>query len=229
MKILRALYVFIFILSIYLGINLVGWGLSDLSGFSANPARLGYAGVVIGFALLCGIQSYHSLAGIQDGREETGQRIKRQSLIGGILVFILFIGLALIPFSSKRSWLIFPDSTWLSWAGVVFCGIGYCLVFWSGLALGRQYSAEVTLQKDHQLITKGPYQLIRHPRYLGLLLTSFGFSLIFHSWLGFLISAIAKTLILSRIHDEEYLLHEHFGKEWEVYYQKSWRLIPLIY
>lgn len=229
MKALRATYVFVFVLIVYLGFCLIGWGLSDLTGFFASPIRFGYAVAVASFALLCGVQSYYSLAGIQDGKEETGQRIKRQTFIGGILVFILFIGLVLIPFSSKRNWLVFPEIPWLGWAGVVFCSIGYWLVFWSGLALGRQYSAEVTLQKDHQLITKGPYRLIRHPRYLGLLLISFGFSLIFHSWLGFLFTAIAKILILSRIHDEEQLLHEHFGKVWEEYCHKSWRLMPFIY
>ena len=229
MKILRAIYVFSFVLIVYLGFCLVGWGLSDHAGFFASPARMGYALVVTGFALLCGIQSYHSLAGIQDGKEETGQRIKRQTLIGGILVLFLFIGLVLIPFSSKRNWFVFPEITWLGWAGVLLCGIGYWLVFWSGLSLGRQYSAEVTLQQDHQLITKGPYRSIRHPRYLGLLLISFGFSLIFYSWLGFLFTAIAKILILSRIHDEEQLLHEHFGKRWEEYCHKSWRLVPFIF
>jgi protein-S-isoprenylcysteine O-methyltransferase Ste14 len=62
-----------------------------------------------------------------------------------------------------------------------------------------------------------------------LLLISCGFSLIFHSWLGFLFTAIAKILILSRIHDEEQLLRSHFGKEWEEYCHKSWCLMPFIY
>jgi len=229
MKIIRALYVLIFVLLVYLGLCLVGWGLTDLNGFLSSPYRMGYALVVGGFALLCGIQSYHSLAGIQDGKEETGQRIKRQTLIGGILVFILFIGLVLIPFSSKRNWLIFSVITWLGWVGVVLCGMGYWLVFWSGLALGRQYSAEVTLQKDHHLITKGPYRFIRHPRYLGLLLISFGFSLIFHSWLGLIFTAFAKILVLTRIHDEEGLLQDHFGSQWEDYCRKTWRIMPFIF
>ncbi len=197
MKTLRAFYVFGFVLIVYLGFCLVGWGLSVIAGFFANPIRFGYAVIVTGFALLCGVQSYYSLAGIQDGKEETGQRIKRQTLIGGILVSILFIGLVLIPFSSKRHWLVFPEIPWLGWVGVVYCGSGYWLVFWSGLALGRQYSAEVTLQKDHQLITEGPYQFIRHPRY---------WDYCFSFWIqphllflaGFPITAIAKILILSR-------------------------------
>ena len=229
MKIFRALFVFSFALLVYLGLCLVGWGLTDLSTFFANPTRMAYALVVAGFAALCGIQSYHSLAGIQDGKEETGQRMKRQSLIGGIPVFGLFLGLIIIPFSSKRSWFIFTEITWLSWAGTIMCGFGYWLVFWSGLALGRQYSAEVTLQKDHQLITAGPYRLIRHPRYLGILLISLGLSLVFHTWIGFVFTIFALILVLTRIHDEEQLLKSHFGKEWEDYCGQSWRLIPLIF
>jgi protein-S-isoprenylcysteine O-methyltransferase Ste14 len=229
MKILRAMYVFSFTLLVYLGLCLLGWGLTDISDFFIASTRLAYALIIAAFALLVGTQSYHSLAGIQDGKEETGQRVRRQTIIGSMLVVSLFAGLFLIPFSSRREWLVFPELTWLAWIGTASCASGYWLVFWSGLALGRQYSAEVTLQKDHQLITTGPYRLIRHPRYLGILFIALGLTLVFHSWIGLLFTFVAKGLILFRIHDEEKLLQEHFGKQWEDYCRKSWRLVPYLY
>ena len=229
MKFLRAIYVFSFTLLVYLGFCLFGWDVTDFANFFSHPARMAYGLVVATFATVVGVQSYHSLAGIQDGKEETGKRVQRQTVIGGLLVFSLFAGLVLIPFTSKHSWLVFPEINFLSWAGVAFSTLGYGLVFWSGMALGRQYSAEVTLQKDHQLITSGPYQLIRHPRYLGVLLIAFGLTLIFYSWLGFVFTAFAMGMIFLRIHDEEQLLQNHFGKDWEDYNHKTWRLIPYIY
>jgi protein-S-isoprenylcysteine O-methyltransferase Ste14 len=229
MKILRAVYVFSFTLLIYLGLCLLGWGLTDISDFFADSTRLAYALIIAVFALLVGTQSYHSLAAIQDGKEETGQRIRRQTIIGSMLVVSLFTGLFLIPFSSRHEWLVFPELTWLAWIRAACSASGYWLVYWSGLALGRQYSAEVTLQKGHQLITTGPYRLIRHPRYLGILFIALGLTLVFHSWLGLLFTMVANGLILFRIHDEEKLLQEHFGKQWEDYCRKSWRLVPYLY
>ena len=229
MKILRAIGVITSTLLIYLGITLLGWGINDIQGFFSNPTRAVYAVIVACFAMLVGIQAYHSLAGIQDGKDEIGKRIRRQSIVGSLLVLFLLVSFILIPYTSRRELSIFPSLVFLSWLGVLFCTVGYLLIFWSGLTLGRQYSAEVTIQKDHQLITTGPYHLIRHPRYLGILLVGFGYSLLFHSWLGLVFTATAKGLILFRIRDEEELMHKHFGNAWEEYCRQSWRLFPYLF
>jgi protein-S-isoprenylcysteine O-methyltransferase Ste14 len=229
MKTLRVMVVFIVTLSGYLGFMLLGWGLNDLKGFFSDPARLAYALIVVCFAALVGIQSYPSLAGIQDGKDEIDKRVHRQSSVGLLLLLLLLASLVFLPYTSRRGLVVFPGTVFLSWLGAGLCGIGYFLIFWSGLALGRQYSAEVTIQKDHQLITSGPYHLIRHPRYLGILLVAFGLTLLFHTWLGLAVTALAKGLILFRIQDEEDLMHSHFGKAWEEYCQHSWRLVPHVF
>lgn len=229
MKYLRAVGVFVSTLVIYLGTCLLGWGITKVNLFFSTTTRFGYALAVLLFSVIVGIQAFQSLSGIQDGKEESGQRVKRQSIIGAILVFSLFAGLFFIPFTSQRGMLVFPEIRFISWLGVALSSIGYGLIFWSGLALGRQYSAEVTLQKDHVLVTSGPYRIIRHPRYLGVILISLGLSFIFHAWLGVLITTFAVVLVFLRIHDEEQLLHQHFRKEWEDYCHKTWRMIPYIF
>jgi protein-S-isoprenylcysteine O-methyltransferase Ste14 len=103
------------------------------------------------------------------------------------------------------------------------------IVFWSGIALGRLYSAEVTIQKDHQLITDGPYRYIRHPRYAGGIIYALGFALLFRSWIGFAALILALGVFMLRIRDEEALMQAEFGQEWEAYCKRSWRLIPFIY
>jgi protein-S-isoprenylcysteine O-methyltransferase Ste14 len=228
-KILRSVYVFVFALAVYLGLSLLGWGLNDLESFFADATRSTYSTTVFLFALLFGVQAFHSLEGIQDGKGQAGKKVKRQTIIGGILVGILFLGLFLIPFTSRRAIGVFQPFLPLSWLGVLLSALGYGLIFWSSLALGRQYSAEVTIQEDHRLITSGPYRLIRHPRYLGILCVCLGVSFVFHTWIGLAIFPPVLGLVLSRIHDEEQLMLEEFGDRWTAYRKKSWQLIPYVF
>jgi protein-S-isoprenylcysteine O-methyltransferase Ste14 len=65
-------------------------------------------------------------------------------------------------------------------------------------------------------VTGGPY---RYPRYLGIIVFTTGISLVFRSWLA----------LIWRIRDEEALMQRSFGKDWEAYSRRSWRLIPLVY
>lgn len=233
MKILRSLSVAVFTVTIYLGIPILGWCFPDfqfsLASFFASPTYLAYSLVVIMFGLFIGIQSYHSMEGIQDGKGLAETRVNRQTVIGIVLVVTLFVAMFILPLTSRRAIGVFSATPFLQWFGVLLCVLGYMLIFWSGLVLGRQYSVEVVLQQDHQLITSGPYRLIRHPRYLGILCLSFGVSLLFHSWLGLAFSIPVIGLILSRIHDEEHLLQNAFGKAWQKYCQRSWRLLPYLY
>jgi protein-S-isoprenylcysteine O-methyltransferase Ste14 len=82
------------------------------------------------------------------------------------------------------------------------------LVFWSGVALGRLYSGDVTLQEDHCLVTGGPYRYVRHPRYAGAILLAFGLALTLNSWIGLVASVAFIAVILLRIRDEEALMGE---------------------
>ena len=233
MKTLRAFGMWGSTVFIYLGVSLLGWGLPNLflyvPEFFASPPRLAYSLAVMLFGVLIGVQSYHSLAGIQDGKGLEETKVSRQTIIGVLLVIILFVALFLLPLASRRAIGVFVENPVAQWLGALLCGLGYLLVFWSGLALGRQYSAEVVLQKDHLLVTSGPYRLIRHPRYLGILCLSLGLSLLFCSWFGLALSLPVIGLILARIYDEERLLQSAFGEAWQKYCRQSWRLLPYLY
>ncbi len=230
MKLLRALGVIISTTVIYLGLVYLGWGLAGgWQDFFAAAPRQGYAACAALFALLVGAQAYRSLEGIQDSPGQKEKTVRRQTFIGQALVLLLLFTLIFLPFTSRKEAGIFTGSPLLAWAGVALCLLGYLLIFWSGLALGRQYSAEVTIQKDHRLITSGPYSLVRHPRYLGILCLALGAALLFHSWIGLGLCPLAAALIWSRVHDEETLLSQEFGAQWAEYCRRSWRLVPYVY
>ncbi len=154
---------FVFTLVIYLGLPLLGWGLGDLKGFFSDPARMG-------FALLTGlgaIQAAFQGLVIPEGQDRKEKRVARQTVF---LVVFELLGMALLillPFCDRRGIAAMPESQGLRFLGLALSLLGGGFMFGSVLSLGRQYSAQVTLQEEHKLISNGLYRFIRHPRYLG--------------------------------------------------------------
>jgi protein-S-isoprenylcysteine O-methyltransferase Ste14 len=220
---------FLSTLTIYLGVTLSGWGLGDMKGYFSDSHRLGYALVAGLFSLLIGIQAYFDPVGIDGSKGEESKYIFRQRIVAIILEISMLVALFFIPFLSRREMGTLNTPGLISFVGVVFSALGYGLIFYSGVTLGRQYSGDVTIQKNHQLITSGLYRLVRHPRYLGIVAIAVGIPLVFRSWIGLVASLFFTGLILFRIKDEEVAMHKEFGPQWEEYCQRSWRLIPRLY
>jgi protein-S-isoprenylcysteine O-methyltransferase Ste14 len=213
----------------YLGIPLLGWGLGDLRGFIASSQRLGYALVVLGLGFAVAWQAFDSPEGIRGGKGREDKLVGRQSVIRIAITLLLFLALLLLPLADRRGIGALSDAPAIRWIGLVLFGLGIGFVFWSGVSLGKLYSGDVTLQDDHHLVTNGPYRWVRHPRYTGSILMGFGLSLTFNSWIGLVASMILIGVVLYRIKDEEALMKEAFGKEWEVYCERTHRLIPFVY
>ncbi|KAK9818327.1 hypothetical protein WJX72_010632 [[Myrmecia] bisecta] len=102
---------------------------------------------------------------------------------------------------------------------------------WSFAVLGRHFTFEVSIVKDHRLIEKGPYSVLRHPSYTGMVVGLAGFLWFFglRSYLWWLSLAPGLLALGARIHNEEAVLHQHFGRAWEAHCSKTWRLIPFIF
>ena len=229
MKYLQAIGSFIVTLLIYLGLPLLGWGINDLPRFFSSYPRLGYAVLLIFIALAVGCQAIYAPEGFRGSRGDKSKRLHCQSIVTAGLIFILFGALYFLPFADRHGVGVMTDNQALRWSGLVLTGLGLVLIFWSGAALGKMYSTEVTIQENHQLVTTGLYHYIRHPRYLGAIFVALGLSLLFRSWIGLVVSIPLLVVLLSRIKDEEAVLSEEFGLEWEVYLKQSWRLIPYLY
>ena len=229
MKILRALRFFVGTPLIYLLPSLLGWGLKDLAGYFASAPRLTY-GILVGvLGLGVTIQGLIAPEGIRGGAGGKEKRVARQTVVKVVIILVMYAGLTLLPFADRRELAVWSGREGIRWLGVSLTALGFGLVLWSGIALGRFYSADVTLQNDHRLITAGLYGVLRHPRYLGVLLTTLGLALLYRSWIGLLAFAPMLGVILFRIHDEEALLWQTFGAEWEAYCRRSWRLLPYLY
>lgn len=125
----------------------------------------------------------------------------------------------------------------LPWPKLVF-DVGFCvfvlgvaLRWYSVIYLGRFFTANVAIFRDHQLVDSGPYRFVRHPSYAGCVLAAFGFLLFFlRNWAALLIILIPIcATMLWRIHVEEEALLGAFGERYRSYMHHTKRLIPLIY
>jgi len=114
--------------------------------------------------------------------------------------------------------------------GVVLFFSGLCLRWFSIIYLGRFFTVNVAIAKDHRVIDTGPYRFIRHPSYTGALMAFLGFGLCLSNFASILIIAIPVTAaFLYRIGIEEAALSHALGDTYRSYCQRSKRLIPFIY
>jgi len=136
------------------------------------------------------------------------------------LAFVRFPGLTL-------RWL--PKNSWIIAAGFFVHVSSAVLSVVARRHLGRNWSAEITSKIDHQLIKSGPYRLIRHPIYLGMLGMFAGTAFVsgeLHALVGV---AMISVAYLRKIRLEERALAETFGAAHEAYRAKTWALIPGLY
>jgi len=113
--------------------------------------------------------------------------------------------------------------------GVLWCGIG--LRLWSFRTLGRYFTFTVQTSADQPVITAGPYRVVRHPSYAGVLLAAMGLSLLlFANWLALLLVTAALFVGLGyRIRVEERALVVQLGDNYRRYAASRKRLVPFIW
>lgn len=111
--------------------------------------------------------------------------------------------------------------------GLVILGI--IIRQYSIYILGKYFSPHVEIQKEHKLIEKGLYKYIRHPSYLGSILSLTGLSIAFESLLSLIFSLILSSIFYGyRIKVEEKELIKIFGNEYLNYIKRTKRLIPFL-
>ena len=99
---------------------------------------------------------------------------------------------------------------------------------WSFRAIGTNYRGGVGLYEQHQLVTSGPYSLVRYPIYTAFMLIMVLVTLISSNWLLGLSGLVLVTMIpMRRIPTEEAELKDRFGARWEEYSARTRMLFPL--
>jgi len=123
---------------------------------------------------------------------------------------------------------ILPRTAELEIAGAVICVCGLVFTLWARYTLAGNWSSDVTFKQEHELIRRGPYQLVRHPIYTGLLVMFTGTGL----HVGQLRCLIGLPLIALgfwiKLSQEERLLERHFPEAYPSYRREVKALIPFV-
>jgi protein-S-isoprenylcysteine O-methyltransferase Ste14 len=202
----------------YLSLAILGWG--GFSAFFSHPALIAVSIVLLALTTL----ALFSRGNLSPGVRE--DRANRWVIIAFGLIGVLA---AFLPAYTDRNDFWTLDGDTIRWLGVVLFAVGGTLRIWPVFVLGHRFSGLVAIQPGHTLVTSGVYGVIRHPSYLGLLVSSLGWALAFRSGVGVLLTILLIPPLVARIRAEEKLLHKQFGSEYEAYCGRTWRLIPGAY
>lgn len=100
---------------------------------------------------------------------------------------------------------------------------------WAYKTLGKNYAQDIVIMKEHNLVTKGIYRLIRHPQYISQMLSDLGAGLALMSYLVLpLVLIVEIPLFIMRAIVEEKMLRKHFGESFVSYKKHSGFMIPFI-
>lgn len=162
--------------------------------------------------------------------KETERHEPAASRMGRLILLVCAAALLLLPrvapfFLNVR---FLPLAEWCFWVGVAMTTAGLLFSAWGRRHLGSNWSQSVTIKQDHELITSGPYALVRHPIYTGLLLGFLGSAVARGEWRGLLAVALVFGTLWQKLKREEKWMRAEFGEPYEAYSRRVAALVPYI-
>jgi protein-S-isoprenylcysteine O-methyltransferase Ste14 len=134
----------------------------------------------------------------------------------------------LAVFLDYAHWHLVPimEKPLLQEAGLGLSVLSVAWLLWADAILVKHFDRGLD---NRELVTRGPFRVVRHPRYVGLLGLKAGFALTFASVLGWVSLAIAVALVRRRVRLEENHLRGVFGQTYESYARRTARMLPGFY
>jgi protein-S-isoprenylcysteine O-methyltransferase Ste14 len=163
------------------------------------------------------------------GRSKTGEKQDRSTLRVLWIVIMVSVAAGVFVAGNWRGGAL-PDGRVFAVAGVVLFAAGLIFRWWAIVTLGRFFTVDVTIEKDHELVERGPFRCVRHPSYTGVLLAFVGFALTLRNWLSFLVVLVPIFIaFVRRMNVEEEALRGALGEKYVEYMKRTRRLVPFIY
>jgi protein-S-isoprenylcysteine O-methyltransferase Ste14 len=116
---------------------------------------------------------------------------------------------------------------WRAGLGLVLFAVGLGFAIWARIHIGRNWGAPMSRKDDPELVTGGPYQLVRHPIYAGVLVAAVGTAVAL-SWPWLIAVALAGIYFVYSATIEERNLTEQFPDSYPVYRRSTKMLVPFI-
>jgi protein-S-isoprenylcysteine O-methyltransferase Ste14 len=166
-------------------------------------------------------------------RARTARATKRApvAMFGVVLQGVAF---TLVWAAHRAHWWPFRDSmsaeVALAIAAVALAWTGGWLCFWSVQILGKQWALQARVIEGHELITEGPYHIVRNPIYLGMFGVVLATGLVQSTWWALLAAIVVYVLGTQlRIRAEEMLLRKTFGAQFADYASRVPAFLPRIF
>lgn len=188
--------------------------------FAVDPERACYAAWAI-WAL-----SWYLAAGWSSrtqSRASIAQQLPYRFLT--IAGFILLFGSQ--PHRYYRSLRLWTLPTSVGWGMALFCLAGFGFAWWARIHLGRLWSAFVTRKADHRIVDTGPYGIVRHPIYTGIILAAIALAIVKGTLIAILGASLAAFGFWVKARLEEGFLREQLGAEsYDAYSLRVPMLVP---
>ena len=171
--------------------------------------------------------AYWAVAAVGAKRTATGRRWRRE--VGLRLVVILLI-IALLQSRSLRQFLVQTQrsashSDLLGWTGVALCLLGFSLAINARWHLGRNWGLPMSHKEQPELVTSGPYAVVRHPIYTGLILSMLGSAIgVNVVWAPLLVLVGAYFIYSAR--GEEAVMLQLFPEQYAAYMARTGMFAP---
>jgi protein-S-isoprenylcysteine O-methyltransferase Ste14 len=118
----------------------------------------------------------------------------------------------------------------MAWAGIGSMILGISLRVWANQTLGASYTRTLKTVQGQSIVSDGPYRVLRHPGYAGVLLMWLGAGVALRNWIALIFMApLLGWAYLRRMNAEEKMLLTDIGEEYRNYSRRTWKIIPFIY
>jgi len=116
----------------------------------------------------------------------------------------------------------------VAWAMVALVAAGFAFAWWARIHLGTLWSGTITRKQDHRIVESGPYALVRHPIYTGILLSAFATAIARGRWEALIGAVLFALGCWIKARQEERFLSEELGPEYADYRKRVPMLVPFV-
>jgi protein-S-isoprenylcysteine O-methyltransferase Ste14 len=192
---------------------------------SEVPFRISLLTILV-FTMVVGV--YHRWQAAKSGdrisRKEEGLLLAVSLRLAGLCVWIGTLAYLINP--TCMEWAELPLPNWLRWSGAVFGVLGFALMCWTLVNLGKNLTDTVVTRANAILVTAGPYRWVRHPFYVTVLLLVLAVTFLTANWFIGLCGLLVFVSQVIRTPIEEQKLVEKFGDQYRAYMATTGRFFP---
>jgi protein-S-isoprenylcysteine O-methyltransferase Ste14 len=143
-----------------------------------------------------------------------------------IRAVILVVVVVLVRLGAFRGGGVHSDP-WRAGVGLFLFGAGLSFAVWARIHIGSNWGTPMSQKNEPELVTSGPYRLVRHPIYTGLLIAGLG-TAVGLSWTWVIAVALAGAYFIYSAIVEERNLANHFPDTYPVYKRSTKMLVPFL-